>query len=74
MGVHALRRNLDPAGRKAHGQQAVGADFGASVALSADGDTALIGAPREGTVEYPNVGAAWVFTRSAGAWSQPRRS
>jgi hypothetical protein len=36
--------------------------FGKSVALSADGDTALIGAPEKN--------AAWVFTRSGTAWTQ----
>ena len=40
--------------------------FGVSVALSADGDTALIG----GDVDNSGVGAAWVFTRSSGTWSQ----
>ena len=40
--------------------------FGAGVALSADGNTALIGAP----VDDGGVGAAWVFTRSGSTWSQ----
>jgi hypothetical protein len=40
--------------------------FGRSVALSADGDTALIGAPRANE----SNGAAWVFTRSGSTWSQ----
>jgi hypothetical protein len=35
-------------------------DQGGSVALSSDGNTAIMGGP----------GAAWVFTRSAGVWSQ----
>ncbi len=39
--------------------------FGASVALSADGDTALIGAPHENHRQ----GAAWVFTRSGSTWT-----
>jgi PKD repeat protein len=41
-------------------------EFGSSVALSADGDTALIGAPGENG----NVGGAWVFTRSGSTWTQ----
>jgi hypothetical protein len=43
-----------------------GRSFGASVALSADGNTALVGGP------YDNdfAGAAWVFTRSGGVWTQ----
>jgi PKD repeat protein len=40
--------------------------FGASVALSADSLTALIGAP----YDYGSTGAAWVFTRSGSAWTQ----
>jgi hypothetical protein len=40
--------------------------FGTSVALSGDGNTALIGAPGDNGRE----GAAWVFTRSGGAWTQ----
>ncbi len=40
--------------------------FGRSVALSADGDTALIGAPNDSG----GLGAAWVFTRSGSTWTQ----
>ncbi len=40
--------------------------FGESVALSADGDTAVIGGPSDNAA----VGAAWVFTRSGSSWSQ----
>jgi hypothetical protein len=40
--------------------------FGHSVALSGDGSTALVGAPHYGR----NVGAAFVFERSEGSWSQ----
>jgi hypothetical protein len=43
-----------------------GGAFGASVALSAEGSTALIGAP--GDREY--LGAAWVFVHARGAWIQ----
>src|SRR3954447_13305654 len=43
-----------------------GGQFGWSVALSADGDTALIG----GNTDNGNVGAAWAFTRSGGTWTQ----
>ncbi len=51
---------------KLTGGEEVGAGrFGRSVALSADGDTALIGAPNDG-----GVGAAWVFTRSGSTWTQ----
>jgi RHS repeat-associated protein len=40
--------------------------FGQSVALSGDGNTAVVGGPGEGE----NVGAVWVFTRSEGKWTQ----
>ena len=39
---------------------------GSSVALSADGNTALVGGPGDNL----STGAAWVFTRSNGVWSQ----
>jgi hypothetical protein len=41
-------------------------DFGWSVSLSSDGNTALVGAPNDSN----NLGGAWVFTRSNGAWTQ----
>ena len=40
--------------------------FGRSVALSADGETALIG----GTLDGDGRGSAWVFTRSGSTWTQ----
>ncbi len=48
--------------------------FGASVALSGDGQTALIGAPYEdgGPEQNEGPGSAWVFTRSDGEWTQPQ--
>jgi streptogramin lyase len=39
---------------------------GSAVALSGDGNTALIGAPDDNSY----AGAAWVFTRTNGLWSQ----
>ena len=39
---------------------------GSSVALSADGNTAILGAVGDNA----NIGAAWVFTRSSGIWAQ----
>ena len=41
--------------------------FGFAVALNADGDTALIGAPLDSASA---AGAAWLFARSAGTWTQ----
>ncbi|MBF8247757.1 MAG: Cadherin-like beta sandwich domain protein, partial [Bacteroidetes bacterium] len=39
---------------------------GYSVSLSSDGNTAIVGGPGDSTLK----GAAWVFTRSGGVWSQ----
>jgi antibiotic biosynthesis monooxygenase (ABM) superfamily enzyme len=39
---------------------------GFSVALSADGNTAVVG----GLADNSNAGAAWVYTRSGGVWTQ----
>ena len=54
-------------GPKLVGSGAVGAARqGSSVALSADGNTAIVG----GQADNAGTGAAWVFTRSGGVWSQ----
>ena len=39
---------------------------GSSVSVSGDGNTAIVG----GFVDSNEVGAAWVFTRTSGVWSQ----
>lgn len=48
------------------GEESVGGRFGRSVALSADGATALIG----GYFDNGQHGAAWVFARSGSTWAQ----
>ncbi len=54
-------------GNKLTGNDATGAAWQASaVAVSADGNTAIVG----GYLDNGDAGAAWVFTRSAGAWTQ----
>ncbi len=54
-------------GPKLVGQDVVGGALqGSSVALSADGNTAIVGAPGDNQ----SVGAAWVWTRSVGVWFQ----
>jgi IPT/TIG domain/FG-GAP repeat len=53
-------------GSKLVGSGATGNAIQGTVALSADGNTALIG----GYGDNSNVGAAWVFTRSNGTWTQ----
>jgi hypothetical protein len=53
-------------GSKLFGAAAVGnANQGQSVALSADGNTAIVG----GVGDNADAGAAWVFTRSSGVWT-----
>jgi hypothetical protein len=55
-------------GSKLAGSGSIGAlaSQGQSVSLSFDGNTAVIGGPGDNN----NAGASWVFTRSAGVWSQ----
>jgi len=55
-------------GNKLVGTDVVGTpQQGKSVALSADGNTAVVGGP----FDNGNIGAAWVFTRNgAGVWTQ----
>ena len=54
-------------GTKLVGSGAVGnAAQGASVSLSADGNTAIVG----GHADNGGTGAAWVWTRSGGVWTQ----
>ncbi|MFN9998396.1 MAG: IPT/TIG domain-containing protein, partial [bacterium] len=46
---------------------------GWSVSISADGNTAIVGGYSDNTGGYSNnsnVGAAWVYTRSGGVWTQ----
>jgi hypothetical protein len=45
-------------------------DFGTSVALSADGNTALVGGPRRCYENCPQGGTASVFTRSGSTWTR----
>jgi hypothetical protein len=54
-------------GPKLIGTGAVGnSDQGCSVAISSDGNTAIVG----GWVDNDGTGAIWVFTRSSGVWTQ----
>jgi hypothetical protein len=47
------------------GEESGEGEFGASVSLSANGEVAAVGAPLDS-----KIGAAWMFTRSGGSWSQ----
>ena len=64
-------------GKKLVGTDAVGsARLGTSVALSADGNTAIVGGPGDNPWDRSvpfglgAAGAAWVFTRIGGVWTQ----
>jgi hypothetical protein len=67
MGIHAQRWCLEAARRQA-GSEYGGVLWsqGASVALSGDGNTAIVGGPSDNKT----TGAAWVFTRSGDVWMQ----
>ena len=65
--AHATAAQFTQQGSKLVGTGAFGSALqGASVAISADGNTAIVGGPADNS----NAGAAWVFTRSGGGWSQ----
>lgn len=53
-------------GSKLVGTDGAGAGQGSAVALSADGNTALVGAYYDKSL----TGAAWVFVRKSGVWKQ----
>ena len=57
-------------------EKAIGRDsFGSSVALSSDGATALVGAPADGPAGAygTNVGAAFIFVRTANVWNSGQK-
>ena len=57
---------VNPTDRTLSGGLQDAAHVGAAVALSTDGNTALIGGPNDNS----NVGSAWVYTRSGTTWSE----
>ena len=67
LSTHAAWAQFAQQGPKLEGAGAVGAAFqGYSVSISADGNTAIIGGPYDNN----QGGAAWVWTRSGGVWTQ----
>lgn len=50
-----------------------GAEFGSSVAVSADGNTAVIGGPSDNTLGAYPAGAMWVYVRSGSTWSEQQK-
>src|SRR5579864_6105101 len=68
--VALANAQLIPQGSKILGTGAIGAaSQGRSVALSSDGNTAIVGADSDNNF----TGATWVFTRSNGAWTQQQK-
>ena len=51
------------------GAPSAGGGFGTSLALSSDGNTALIGA----TGDSNQTGAAWIYSRSGSTWSEQKK-
>jgi hypothetical protein len=49
---------------------AAGEKFGSATALSADGNTMVVGAPFRGTDGGVSPGAAYVFTKNSAGWAQ----
>jgi hypothetical protein len=43
---------------------------GSSVSLSADGNTAIVGEPKDASSGFEAIGAAWIWTRSGEVWTQ----
>src|ERR1700690_2618782 len=65
--VPSARAQFVQQGSKLVGTGAVGGAYqGYAVAISADGNTAIVG----GAFDNSNGGAAWVYTRSGGVWTQ----
>ena len=63
----SARSNFNQLGPKLVGSNSIGSsDQGSSVALSADGNTALVSGPEDNS----QAGAVWVFTHSNGVWTQ----
>ena len=61
---------IDPLVHQSELTGAAGDDFGISVALSTDGNTALIGANSKVVGANQQQGGAYVFTRAGTVWSQ----
>ena len=67
----AARAQFTQQGNKLVGANPSGAAYqGLSVAVSADGSTAIVGGPEDGATGTGNTGAVWFYTRSGGAWVQ----
>ena len=62
-----LQAQFSQQGSKLFGSGGIGLpNQGKSVSISADGNTAVVG----GVTDNGGVGAAWIFVRSGGVWTQ----
>ena len=68
-GTWDRQATLNPTETDITGDTAVGDEFGYAVALSDDGNTALIGAPQDTVLGAFNGGSAYVFTRMGTTWT-----
>ena len=67
LGAHIATAQLVQQGPKLLGSGSLGVvQQGRSVGSSADGNTVIVGGP----FDNGGVGAAWIWTRSGGAWTQ----
>lgn len=62
----SLEAQFTQQGARLRAQDASGAAVGTSLAISADGNTAIAGGPTDRSLN----GAAWIFTRNGRVWSQ----
>jgi hypothetical protein len=60
---------IERAGRLTGGDESGEGEFGLSVAMAADGNTALVGGPHDADF----TGSVWVFTREGATWSQQEK-
>lgn len=58
--------------KKLTGKEGAGREFGADIALSADGTTLLVGDENEEGQQGESIGAAYVFTQVDGQWQRTR--
>jgi uncharacterized repeat protein (TIGR01451 family) len=66
-----LMAQFSQQGPKLVGTGVVGGSLqGVSVSVSADGNTAIMGGNGDNSGDNSSVGAAWIFTRNGGVWTQ----
>lgn len=69
----ALQQTFSEQQKSLASDKAGSSGFGYSVALSRDGDTAIVGSPNRSDGELVGNGAAYVLTRSGDAWAEQQK-